>query len=242
MTQTSTDECVHDFISPWWVKAEDAIIAPGRLLWAFVKHVDQQPMALVAKGRTDDAGQHALAECEIVPINSDKLFVRSQLPVASLPCYEREVRAVYRAKKRPVLALSLPGAQIDRQALGFKGKPQNLTAKTILVAPYYGVDEGTGRRAGWPQAFVSRVKRCEYPQFAWDSLPISQVKESILRLDHIQPISSLHIAYEPTEWTLSEEALRVMQEWVAWHLLGESPDIEDESSSLALLRTVLGEE
>jgi hypothetical protein len=71
---------------------------------------------------------------------------------------------------------------------------------------------------------------------------MSEVKESILRLDHIQPISSLHVAYEPTEWTLSEEALRVMQEWVAWHLLGEAPDIEDESSLLAFLRTVLGEE
>ena len=241
MTQTSTEDCPQSLIAPWWVETQDRSFAAGRLVWAFVKHVDQVPQALVATGRGDNPRQHSLADCEIVPVSSDKLFSRSRLPVAALPCFDREIRAVYRAKKRPVLVLTVPGPEIDRKALGFTDKPKAMTARTLMVAPFYGIDEGTGRRAGWPAPFVERVKRCEYPEYVYDNLPLDLVKESILRLDHIQPISTHHVAYEATGWTLSDEALAVMQEWVAWHLLGRTPDPDDELSMLGFLRQALAE-
>jgi hypothetical protein len=71
--------------------------------------------------------------------------------------------------------------KVDRQLTS--GKPKWQTAPPVLVAPYYGVDEG-GKRAGFKSEFVSRIRRCDYPQFMWDKLPIrGNTIESILRLD-----------------------------------------------------------
>lgn len=56
------------------------------------------------------------------------------------------------------------------------------------MAPFYGADRD-GRRGGWNPLFLERIRRGEYPQYLWDKLPVgTQVKESVLRLDHLQPL------------------------------------------------------
>ena len=53
---------------------------------------------------------------------------------------------------------------------------------------------------------VERTRHREYPQFFWDQLPISGVEESILRLDHLQPIGNHHNAYQLSEYKLNNDA------------------------------------
>ena len=69
---------------------------------------------------------------------------------------------------------------------------------------------------------VERIRRCEYPQFMWDSLPLqsSTATESILRLDHIQPIGRIATAYDWTPHCLSDDAMKVLDEWTSWLMTG----------------------
>ena len=115
------------------------------------------------------------------------------------------------------------------------GKPRWQTAPTILVAPYYGADR-EGKRSGFREEFVERIRRCEYPHYIWDILPLpGGAGESILRLDHIQPIGKHYESYEWTHYSLSEEAMLILNEWLYWLLEGELP----EKSTLLEIREAL---
>jgi hypothetical protein len=85
----------------------------------------------------------------------------------------------------------------------------------LLVAPYYGVDRD-GTRGGWRPDFVQRIRRAEYAQYIWDSLPVGGPKESILRLDHVFPIARNAAAFEVTEHRLTPDALGIVDEWLRW--------------------------
>jgi hypothetical protein len=89
----------------------------------------------------------------------------------------------------------------------------------LLAAPYFGADQD-GTRAGWPAEFVKRIKRGEYPQYAYDRLPIGGTEESILRLDQLQPIGRHHDSYELTEYCLSADAMEIIDSWLVWLFTG----------------------
>ncbi|MDE0361165.1 MAG: hypothetical protein OXI74_08370, partial [Rhodospirillaceae bacterium] len=97
--------------------------------------------------------------------------------------------------------------------------PKRSSAPTVLAAPYYGADKD-GNRSGYNAIFVERIRHCEYPQFVWDRLPIGGPKESILRLDHIQPIGTNHNSYELSGFELTEDAIEVVDEHIRWLILG----------------------
>jgi hypothetical protein len=92
------------------------------------------------------------------------------------------------------------------------------------VAPYYGIDRGA-KRAGFPEALITRIRRCEYPQFFWEKLPLAGKPEaSLLRLDHIQPLGRHHDSYEWKEYCLSDDAVLILDEWLHWLLEEDLPE------------------
>jgi len=101
----------------------------------------------------------------------------------------------------------------------------------LLVAPFYGADRD-GRRGGWDPLFLERIRRGEYPQYFWDMLPLGTVKESVLRLDHLQPVGGHSSSYTLTDFVLDDEALDLMDEWLRWLMTG----ILEPASILATLR------
>lgn len=216
MTQTYPDISIQNFVGSWWREDKSKDFRRGRLIMAFVPHVDQVPYCLQVSGRTE-ATQHTSALFEIKPTSINQRRKDKTLPVAALPEYKGESYGVYRLKKRPLVILSSGGDEVPK-ALKL-GKPNWQTAPTVIACPYYGADEGEGR-AGFKQEFVERIRRCEYPQFVFDMLPLPGTKESILRLDHLQPIGKHHDAIEFTQFCLTEEALEVLDEWLWWLLMG----------------------
>ena len=154
------------------------------------------------------------------------------LPVAGLPSFPGEVHAVYRAKRRPAIVLGRGGEDVP-PALR-TGAAHYQTQRTLLVAPFYGADRD-GKRGGWRPDFVARIQKCEYPQYVWDHLPIGSVKESILRLDHLQPLGDHGQVYQLTDFSLSLDALEVLDEWLGWLITGNLPG----ESLLAEIRQVL---
>jgi len=204
----------------WWVKDHTHGFERGRLVRAFIPHVDQLPYVLIEEGRRE-AVVHETFTCKVEPLDVKKPQKRTDFPVAGMPAYDGEVKSVYRAKKRPAVIIAEPGKEVPKELT--LGKPKRHTAPTLLVAPYYGADE-SGQRAGFSQAFLDRVCKCEYSQFMLDWLPLSgSPAGSILRVDHIQPVGFHHNSLEPTAWRLSEAAIDVLFEWIVWHFEGSLP-------------------
>ena len=206
----------------WWVEDKGARLCRGSLVFAFVPHVDQTPFTFEPIGRKDPE-KHDAAELMVKPLSANAPLTQTALPVAAMTAYHNEVWAAYRAKKRPCLVLGTESPAVDRKLTN--GKPKNQTAPTVLVAPYYGVDQN-GKRSGYKETFVEAVKHCEYPQFFLDILPVKGVKESLLRLDHLQPVGTHHNSYSTTGFRLSETALEVIDDMFQWLIYG---GVEEES-------------
>lgn len=173
------------------------------------------PKTLVAEARsTPTAHDRALFKLEPMRVRAPPRA--PTIPVAALPARAGEVHGVYRTKKRPALVLSTGGQDLPPEVernLGWQ------VARAVLVAPYYGADPSE-KRAGWPEEFVKRISRAEYPQYAYDKLPLPGATESILRLDHLQPVGRHHDSYDLTPFVLSDDALMVLDEWLVWLVTG----------------------
>lgn len=224
--------CIQSIIHPedWWVSDEKPVLRRGALVVAFVPHIDQVPYTFEPIGRTK-ADEHGVADVRVAPLRVGQPLKRTDLPVSAMPLYNGEVWAAYRAKKRPCLVLGALNPTIDKKLV--RGTPNKSTAPTILVAPFYGAGRD-GKRAGYPAVFVERVQQCEYPQFVWDCVPYSDRNpmESILRLDHLQPIGAHSNSYKLTRFRLSESAIEVMDELLCWLIWDGVPD----DSLIALYR------
>ena len=232
-SQSFPEDCLQYLASPWWTKTDSPRPARGRLVWVFVPHVDQHPMVLVPTGR-ENSRSHERAAFSVEPLTIRDPPRGSRLPVAGLPTYPGEVRALYRAKKRPALVLSPGGPDLPRNLR--VGSARYQTNPTMLVAPYYGADQG-GKTGGWKVDLVDRIRRCEYPQYLWDQLPLGGRKVSILRLDQIQPVGRHGESFELTEYCLGEDALRFVDEWLGWLFTGT---LEEEGLLLEVRREFLG--
>jgi hypothetical protein len=111
-----------------------------------------------------------------------------------------------------MLVLSGSGELVD-PALRV-GAPRHQTNPTILAAPYYSCD------TKWNKEFVERIRRCFYSQYMFDILPIPSGRESILRLNHVQPIGAHSEAYELTGHCLSAAALAMVEQQFRWFRQG----------------------
>lgn len=207
------DDTVQYVCSEWWRLAPEQTLCRGRLIRAFVPHIDQEPYILITEGRAE-ATAHAKATFRMEPFNIKEAHRAPALPVAALPQPKGERRFVYRGKVRPALVLASEADDIEKSLVS--GAARWLTAKTVIVAPYYGTDQD-GTRGGWPAAFVERIRHAMYPQCMCDRLPIGGVTESVLRFDQVQPIGKNLTAIEILPYRLSDEALEIIDDWIVWY-------------------------
>jgi hypothetical protein len=228
-TPTYPEDSVQSLVSSWWNTRQTDDICRGRLAWVFLPHVDQQPLVLAPEGRSSPT-DHTRALFTVQTLKTRNPPRSTGLPVAGMPSFEGEVRTVHRAKRRPALILSIGGQPVSRPLR--TGSARWQTNPTVLVAPYYGIDP-SGSRGGWKPEFVERIRRCEYPQYIWDKLPIGgSTSESVLRLDHLQPVGNHKDSFEVSPYCLSEEALMIVDEWLLWLLTGSL----DENGTLYTIR------
>ena len=218
------EDSIQSLVEPWWTPAAGGKVERGRLIRALVPYPEMKPHRLIPEGRGSDARQHERATFRIEPFRiGDSTPPASMLPVAGLPVRPGETYSVHRGKVRPAIVLSTGGPEIPREIAG--GRERWQAAHTILVAPFYGAESG-GTRGGWPSAFVTRIKRVEYPQYVWDMLPITGSTDAILRLDHLFPIGADPAGYQTLPFQLSSDALAVLDDWSRWLYSGQ---LEPES-------------
>lgn len=225
------EDCVQFIVNPtdWWIENKEKTLCRGALVFAFAPHVDQVPYTFEPLGRKD-ADQHDSARVKVSPLRVNQPLKKTDLPVAAVPLYGGEVWAAYRSKKRPCLVIGSASPPVNRELT--KGMARHSTAPTILTAPYYGATKD-GKRGGYRPELTEQIRHCKYPQFLWDCLPISsKTQESILRLDHLQPIGAHHDSYQLTGYKLSSDALEVIDELLQWLIWSEV----QEDSLIAMYR------
>jgi len=213
-------DSIQNIVDSWWEKDSHENLKRGALVYAFIPHVDQVPITLAPKGRKE-ATEHEKAIISITPLRIKDHRPKESLPVAALSLHEGELWTAYRAKKRPCLVIGTKQPEVKNAYR--RNMPKKLTSPTVLVAPYYGADKD-GKRAGYNEQLVERIRHAEYPQFMLDSLPIGGTKNSILRFDHIQPIGLHYYAYEHSGFCLSDEAVElILNDWIQWLFYGGLP-------------------
>ena len=132
------DDSIQHMVDDWWIEDTSFDFSRGRLVKAFLPHVDQIPKQIVATGRHEPT-DHTHADFFIEPLRVKSPIKRTGLPLAALPAYSNEVNGVYRSKKRPAIIICEGGDSVEKSLT--HGKPKWQTAPTVLVAPCYGVDE-----------------------------------------------------------------------------------------------------
>ena len=217
------DDTIQSYVSSWWIEDKTRDYRRGRLIKAYLPHVHQVPFTLIPEGRGQDPTDHTKIRYTMKELKLLEKRDLSTLPAAALVIPEGEKILAFRGKKRPALIISTGGGEIPKNLK--KGKPAWQTAPTVLVVPYYGVEQNQ-KRAGFNGEFIERVKKAEYPNFYWEKLPIpgDGGKGSICRLDHILPLGKHHDSIEFTEYCLSDMAMEIINQWLRWLIEKFEPD------------------
>ena len=134
MTPNYPDICPQNLIEPWWEENTDDDFRPGRLVWAFLPHVDQVPYTLEPIGRNEPT-EHSTAIQRIKKYQIGAPPKKDHLPVAAMPLHGKEIFCVYRTKKRPAIIISKGGAFVEKSLT--INQPKWRTNPTVLLAPSY---------------------------------------------------------------------------------------------------------
>ena len=212
------EDCIQSFVSPWWTTDATNDLRVGRLVRAYIPHVEQESLAIRVNGRTMPTN-HTSVDISVVPLSATAPPPAPAIPVAGFPHYGGEVYMVQRAKLRPAIVVSVEPPLVQFP----KGSPPWQSFQTVYVAPAYGCDQ-SGSRGGWDRGIMGRIKTCMYPQYMLDKLPLAGAEWSVVRFDQIQPISRSHSSFVVTEHCLSEDAVDVIHDWVSWIHTGEVAD------------------
>ena len=106
---TYPEVCLQSIVefSPWWEEYDGPEYRPGRLVWVFLPFMDQGPLVLKNTGRGgEDGTEHYILKSDLEYFNIKDPSAYSSLPAAALPQKNKEVRFVYRAKRRPAIILT----------------------------------------------------------------------------------------------------------------------------------------
>lgn len=229
MTPNYPDICPQNLIEPWWEEDQGEDFKTGRLVWAFLPHVDQIPYRIEPVGRNEPT-EHRNGIVNITRFKIGDSVKKKDLPVAAMPVFDNEMLCVYRTKKRPAILISKGGTNVENRLT--KDKSKWRTNRTVLLAPSYSV------KNHFSEEFCERVRRCEYPQFMWGDLPIGGTENgSIIRFDHLQPVGRSKKSIEFTEYCLSEKAIAFILQWIDWFIFENM----DEDSEFCETRSTLME-
>ena len=179
----------------------------GQICWAPVHFLSSQiiSVALVSSDPQDERrNRYAILPSRI---NDRLLFNHSPIHELSLPSDEEML--VNRAKRRPVIVVSLEN---DFWQLG----SDRLVDRGVLCVPMYSFhDRDSGE-------FRDRVRAQEYPW--WLYLPGTPgFNEGFARLDRLQVIEQSHL--QPMSSALTDDALWFVSEWLRYYVTGDVDEV-----------------
>ena len=178
--------------------------------------------------RSDYIQSRGVYEYRVEPIQQRE-FDSTGTPNHELGIHSGERAAIVRAKRRPVILISLVGT----------GRADSIRTQDecYLVAPVYSFS-GDETRLSYSQAFIERVKAYEYWHLFY--LPAhtpARIRESFIRLDRIQAIHKGLLEQMPV--MLSDDVQDLFQSWTRV-FLGEELDAVDDMLSAYRQESIAG--
>lgn len=215
------EDSIQYVLDDWWETAPKGSPKRGDLIRTLVPFRFGLPTCLLTKRRADQPGDHERVDFESRPFGFDAVIPKEKLPIAGLPHIEGGSYMLLPFKKRPALVLASPADPPDESlTLGLAGYQKT---PCFIVAPYYGADKN-GERGGYPDDLVQLVRRCKYPQYFWDCLPlIGDTTSSLLRIDAMFPVVYDRNWYRHTGYRLTPDGMEIMAEYIEWFMTGALP-------------------
>jgi hypothetical protein len=236
---------ITQLIDPFYADIKDftpalSDIKVGQLVWAPVSFFETVPHILDVSRSSPTT--HTSADFKIMPANKSTHFRRKdRIPVHTLPLNPHEEFLISRAKRRLCVVGSLKKdmsySEELRKAFG-KGR-KHWECENHFLLPVYTVGDEHGLKL--PPEFMLRAQAMEYDHFfylpAYTSASKTNIKEAICRFDRIFPAAIHHQMLDPTDVTLSENALEIFTTQLGrYHGLRLHPDLE--SNFLAIQQLV----
>jgi hypothetical protein len=148
-------------------------------------------------------------------------------PVHELRLASDEELVAAKAKRRPVVVLSLPACG----AAYSSGRP---VEECYVVAPLYSFHDDD------PPEFRARIAAFEYPW--WIYLPVHPtkvMKEGFIRLERLQ--TTARRLMEPAHVCFTSDAMYIIDAWLKYHLSGELENFWRETRSQLVANLGSGE-
>lgn len=160
---------------------------PGSMYWAPTSDIDEVTRILEVERATPD--EHCITNFEIKQINNEHFTNHQRLPIKKLDLGNTEELIITKAKKRPVVILSvLHTDNIETINSGTQRKlASHLDKTSYLVAPCFSVSSMQNPGTFGP-TLVARIRVLKHPHFF--CLPDAQDSKkpgSIIRLDRVFP-------------------------------------------------------
>jgi hypothetical protein len=140
-------------------------------------------------------GATADAFCKSYPLEAPKLATNEEF-------------LVVRAKRRPAVLLYSPSTELSEIAsTGFPGK---VSRRLALVAQVFGLSDPKTAKPVFPQSFIDRVRKMEFPELMFlPKTPGVLEVDSLLRLDEVQSVFLSHL--DPTNCSLGDEVVDALK-------------------------------
>lgn len=172
-------------------------------LWRPIIDPSEKTMTCASHFRITSAGADSFRRA--IPLHVPKLETNEEF-------------IVVKAKRRPVILAQteLPLSGIDNR--GFRGRIQR---RRTLVAQVFGLADTRTGESQFSPAFVSRVRRMEFPQLMF--LPrlagIFEV-DSLLRLDEVQSVFTPHL--DARQFALADDVAIILRQQLNFLMTGEA--------------------
>ncbi|WP_089729915.1 hypothetical protein [Candidatus Thiosymbion oneisti] len=183
--------------------------APGHLFRVPTPNVEEVPRILDVERATPT--EHEITSCEICEIAKHHFSKRERLPIKRLALGDTEELIISKAKKRPVVVLSvIASSGIDTLPDGPQRRlARHLKKPCYLVAPLYSTTSMTAPGTFGP-TLVARIRALQYLHFF--CLPDKNRPDrpgSIIRLDRVFP-TYLGRGSAPMDEKIHEEPFEIL--------------------------------
>ena len=140
---------------------------------------------------------------------------KRKIGLTNPPLTTEEEFLVLRAKRRPVLLIQPPDAELLTVSKGTFRSP--IVRHLATIALFFSVENAAGDAKFRPE-FLERVRRLEYKQFMFFKKGGPLTLDSLLRLDCVQSIPEAQL--EPSEFAVSPDICDVLKAQLMFYQTG----------------------
>lgn len=227
---------VQNLVGNWWVRTEQTKPEVGLIVKACLPYVEQIPHIIEVNGRSS-ATEHYTANFKKLHLNISNPPRQPTFPTAPWLYRGDEISLAIKSKIRPAIIIGISD-KLNVSNCDFRANSKRHKNSYLLVAPYYTMREGNELKV--PQILINRIRLCMYRHLMWAALPFAHADhESMLRLDHAQPIGNHHNCFKSYGYKVSPEAMPYFIGYLHWFIFNKHRIVEINGKKTPILKEIV---